>query len=98
MRVIDANEGRFPSEQIGNQYGVHQGTVELTRQEVYEAIARFALDKKLGGGTPRTADFSLSVHPEVLAAHVVLGSGVRAELYEGYLEGVLHLLPATARR
>jgi len=95
MRVKDVNEGRFPSEQIGNQYGGPQGEVDLSRQEVYEAIARFALEKKFGRGTPRTVDFSISAFPNVLASHVVLGAGVRAKFWDGYTEVVLLLLPGS---
>ena len=103
MKIRDAHEGRFPSREIGNQYGAKMGEVELSSVEVYEAIARAAVEKFLGlkKDTPltrreievRLPEYSVSVFPDVLARHVVLGRGISAELFDGWSEVVLHLLP-----
>ena len=96
MRIKDEHEERFPSREIGNQYGAKMGEVELSSAEVYEAIARAAVEKFLGvrGAPGSLPEYSVSVFPDVLGRHVVLGAGVSAELFDGYSEVVLHLLPA----
>lgn len=100
MIVRDAHQNRFPSREMGSDHGVLVGTVELTREEVYEALAAAAVAKRWGGGregrgvgSMDPALYSVSVFPDALASFVVLGGGIRAELWDGYSEVVLTLLP-----
>ncbi len=101
MRVRDAHEGRFPSEgSRHNELGVRVATVELTVSEVYEAIAAFAISKRfgadrstMGAGVMDPRSYSVSVFPDELGSFVVLGRGVRADLWDGYSEVVIRLLP-----
>lgn len=68
-------------------------TVELTREEVYEAVARAAIVKAFGAGKEMDPEeYSVSVFPDALAEYVVLGRAMRVDLWDGYSEVVLHLL------
>lgn len=101
MRIVDANEGCWNEEACSVGPGFHGtriGTVELDSREIYEAIARAAAEKFLRMGNaelvlPTLPRYSVSVFPDALARYVLLGRGVHAEIWDGYSEVVLRLLP-----
>ncbi len=95
MKIRDAHDGLWPGGPGTNGvWGQKISTVELGAYEVYEAVARAAIVKAFGAGKEMDPSaYSVSVFPDALAEHVVLGRAMRAELWDGYSEVVLHLLP-----
>ena len=96
MKIRDAHDGKYPGGPgTGGRWGTKISVVELSAHEVYEAVAKAAIVKAFGEGKAMDPDmYSVSVFPDALAEHVVLGRAMRVDLWDGYSEVVIRLLPA----